>query len=188
MKKKESKLYAFTKPLVDLYVKIFHKPEYIGLENIPSEGKIILAGTHTHSQDSFLLMSVTKRPVHFMAKKELWEFPKGLLFAHMGLIKVDRDRKSPASLIEAKEYLDDGKVVLIFPEGTLEPEHGKLLPFRIGAVKLAYDTNTKIVPFAIKGHYYNKDLSIRFGKPMKISSDLDKEIGRLKNTIEDLRK
>ena len=186
--KKESKLYSFTKPLVNLYVKFFHKPTYIGLDNIPASGKIILAGTHTHSQDSFLLMSVTKRHVHFFAKKELWKFPKGIIFSHMGLIKVDRDNKSPQSLIEAKEYLDDGKVVLIFPEGTLEKEHGKLLPFKIGAVKLAYDTNTKIVPFAIKGHYYSNDLSIKFGKPMKISSDLDKEIERLKNTIEDLRK
>ena len=120
--KKESKLYAFTKPLVNLYVKIFHKPTYIGLENIPETGKIILAGTHTHSQDSFFLMSTTKRPIHFFAKKELWKFPKGLIFAHMGLIKVDRERKCPESIIEATEYLDDGKVVLIFPEGTLEKE------------------------------------------------------------------
>ena len=186
--KKESRLYAFTKPLVNLYVKIFHKPKYIGLENIPKEGKIILAGTHTHSQDSFLLMSTTKRPIHFFAKKELWKFPKGLIFAHMGLIKVDRDRKSPESLIEAKEYLDDGKVVLIFPEGTLEKEHGKLLPFKIGAVKLAYESDTKIIPFAISGKYYKKGLKIEFSKPIKISSDLEKENERLMNIINDLRK
>ena len=133
----------------------------------------------------------TAKPI--MKAKEVMQIlnitrPTLCKYVKQGLIKVDRERKCPESLIEAQEYLDDGKVVLIFPEGTLEKEHGKLLPFKIGAVKLAYDTNTKIVPFAIKGHYYDKDLSIRFGKPMKISSDLDKEIERLKNTIEDLRK
>ena len=185
---KESLLYVITRPIVKVYVKVFLRPTYIGLDNIPKEGKIVLAGTHTHSLDSFLLMSTTKRPIHFLAKKELWRFPYRIIMAHMGLIPVDRENKSPDSLKTAKKYLEDDKVVLIFPEGTLEKEKGKLLPFRIGVVKLAYDTNTKLVPFAISGDYFKKGLRIKFGEAMEISKDLNKELDGLKNTIEELRK
>ena len=185
---KESTLYRLTLPLVKLYVKMFIRPTYVGLDNIPKEGKALLVGTHTAGTDSLLLMSVTKRPIHFLAKKELWKFPKRIIFAHMGLIPVDRDIKSTEPLKIAKKYLDDNKVVLIFPEGTLEKEHGKLLPFKIGAVKLAYESDTKIIPFAISGKYYKKGLKIEFSKPIKISSDLEKENERLINIINDLRK
>ena len=185
---KESILYKVLRPIVNIYVKLILRPKYIGLDNIPINGKIILSGTHTNKLDAILLMSTTKRPIHFLAKKELWKFPYRIIFGHMGLIPVDRSKKSPDSLITAKKYLDSDKVVLIFPEGTLEKEKGKLLPFKIGTVKLAYETDTKIIPFAISGDYYKKSLRINFGKPIKINSDLDKENNRLKNIIENLRK
>ena len=185
---KESILYKIARPIVKLYVKIFMRPTYIGLDNIPKTGKVLLVGTHTSNNDSFLLMSATKRPIHFLAKKELWKFPTGIIIAHMGLIPVDRQNKDTKCLSIAADYLNDDKVVLIFPEGTTEKEYGKLLPFKIGAFKLAYETNTPIIPFAIKGHYYKKGLSIKFGKPIRISDDLDKEKTKLASIIDNLRK
>ena len=184
---KESKLYILVRPLVKLYTKIFIRPTFIGLENIPKEGKVILAGNHTSIYDSILLMSSTKRPIHFLAKKELWQFPKSIIMSHMGLIAVDRQNKSPDSLILAKKYLDSDKVVLIFPEGTTEKEKNVMLPFKMGAIKLANDTNTKIVPFAITGTYYKKGLKIRFGKALNISNNLEEELDNLKDTISKLR-
>ena len=185
---KESKLYIILRPLIKIFTKLFLKPTYIGLDNIPKEGKIILAGNHTDIYDSILLISSTKRPIHFLAKKELWKFPSKIIMAHMGLIPVDRQNKSPNSLLMAKKYLNDDKLVLIFPEGTTEKEYGKLLPFKMGVIKLAYDTNTKIVPFAITGKYFKKDLRIKFGNPINVSKDLEKDLDKLKNNISNLRK
>ena len=135
---KESILYKIARPIVKLYVKIFMRPTYIGLDNIPKTGKVLLVGTHTSNNDSFLLMSATKRPIHFLAKKELWKFPTGIIIAHMGLIPVDRQNKDTKCLSIAADYLNDDKVVLIFPEGTTEKEYGKLLPFKIGAFKFDF--------------------------------------------------
>lgn len=185
---KESVLYIILRPFIKLFTLIFIRPKFIGLENIPKDGKIILAGTHTSIYDSILLISSTKRPIHFLAKKELWKFPSSIIMSHMGLIPVDRQNKSPDSLIIAKKYLKDNKLVLIFPEGTTEKEYGKLLPFKMGAIKLAYDTNTKIVPFAISGKYFKKGLTIKFGKPINISKDFDNELDKLKENIFLLRK
>ena len=82
---KESGLYRFSRPIVKAFTNFFIRPKYEGLENIPEKGRIVLAGTHTHNLDCFLLMSSTKRSVHFLAKDELWKGPKKI-FSNMGLI------------------------------------------------------------------------------------------------------
>ena len=182
---KESILYIIVRPLIKIFTNVFIRPKYEGLDNIPKEGKIILAGTHTSKKDPLILISSTKRPIHFFAKKELWEFPKSIIFNHMGLIKVDRQAHTTDSLGEGTKYLRDNKLVLIFPEGTIEKVKGKSLPYKSGVVRLAYDTNTKIVPFAISG---DKKLTIRFGKSISIkSNNYEKELELLKQHVEELR-
>ena len=185
----ESILYIIIRPLIKLYTKLIIRPKYEGLDNIPVNGKIILAGTHTSKLDPLVLISSTKRPIHFFAKKELWDFPKSIIFNHLGLIKVDRQTHTTDSLGEGKKYLDNDKLVLIFPEGTIEKDKGKLLPFKIGVVKLAYDTDTPIIPFTISGDYKSKNVVVKFGKQVKVkTNDLDEELDKLKNIIEDMRK
>ena len=150
--------------------------------------RIILAGTHTSIFDCLMLIASTKRPVHFLAKKELFVGVKGLLFRNMGLIPVDRSKKDRSSIDSALEYLKKGDIICIFPEGTTQKGRG-LLPFKIGAVKIAHDSNTKILPFVISGKYkpFSKDLRLEFGKAIKVKSDdLDKENEKLRNIIIDL--
>ena len=134
-------------------------------------------------------MSSTKRCIHFLAKDELWKGPKKIIFSNMGLIPVNRRQKDHKSLESAENYLKHEKLIGIFPEGTTEKEKNVLLPFKIGAVKMAKDTDTKIIPFAIIGKYklFSKDLKITFGESIEIkNSDLTKENDKLKNTIESL--
>ena len=183
-KKKESILYIIVRPIITFLFKIFFTPKIIGSKNIPTEGRIILAGNHTSNFDCLLLISCTKRPIHFLAKKELWKGFKKIIFNNLGLIPVDRKNKNHNALVSAEEYLDNEMLIGIFPEGTTEKE-GKMLPFKIGAVKMANDKNSKIVPFVIKGKYklFSKNLTIEFLKPIKITSNLEKEIKKLEDII-----
>lgn len=181
-------LYKVFRPLIRLITKVFLRPKYTGLENIPNDGPIILAGNHIHNLDGFVIISSTKRSVHFLAKKELWEGPKKIIFDNMGLIPVNRKIKDPNVLVNAENYLKNKEVIGIFPEGTTEKGRG-LLPFKIGAVKMANDTNTKIVPFIIKGKYklFSKDLKVIFSNPIEINSNnLDLENEKLRNIIKDM--
>ena len=57
--------------LLPYFCKIFYRPAYIGLENIPKDGSIVLAGNHTNNLDCILLISSTNRTIHFLAKDEL---------------------------------------------------------------------------------------------------------------------
>ena len=87
-------------------------------------------------------------------------------------------------LVHAYNYLENERVIGIFPEGT----HGKkkILPFKIGAVKMAYETQCEIIPFAITGTYkiFSKDLKIEFGKPIKVkNNNLDNENQKLRNIV-----
>lgn len=183
-KKKESILYIIVRPIITFLFKIFFTPKIIGSKNIPTEGRIILAGNHTSNFDCLLLISCTKRPIHFLAKKELWNGFKKIIFNNLGLIPVDRKNKNHNALVSAEEYLDNEMLIGIFPEGTTEKE-GKMLPFKIGAVKMANDKNSKIVPFVIKGKYklFSKNLTIEFLKPIKITSNLEIEIKKLEDII-----
>lgn len=182
--------YWSTRPIIKFFCKYILRAKFYGLENIPKENNFILAGTHTHIMDSLLLVSSTKRQLHFLAKKELWKGWSSFYFKRMGMIPVDRSKKDENVLIKANEYLNNGFAIAIFPEGTTEKEKGVALPFKMGAVKMANETNTKIIPFAITGKYkfLSKNLKIKFGKPIKINSDLEKENKKLQKIVEDLRK
>lgn len=180
----DSILYRLLRPIVKCFVKIFYRPKMLGLENIPKEGRIILAGNHTNIFDCLLLISSTKRSIHFLAKDELWKGMKKILFSNLGLIPVNRRQKDHNALESAYSYLREEQLIGIFPEGTIGKKG--ILPFKMGAVKMASVTNTKIVPFAITGKYkfFSNNLKIVFGKSIKIKSkDLEKENDNLREVI-----
>lgn len=181
---KDSMFYKIVRPIVSFLFKIFFTPKIEGKENIPTSGKIVLAGNHTSNLDCLLLLSSTKRAIHFLAKKELWNGPKKIIFANLGLIPVDRTKHNPDALKKANEYLKSGLLVLVFPEGTTEKGRG-LLEFKRGAVKMASETSSKITPFVITGKYklFSRSLKIKFLKPISVTNDIDKETDNLRNII-----
>ena len=106
----------------------------------------------------------------------------------MGLIKVNRNIKDKTVIPLSIKYLTEEKVIAIFPEGTTEKEN-KLLPFKIGAIKIAHDSNCKIVPFIIKGKYFSRNLKIVYGPLYEIKSDnLDLENKKFMNLIKKMIK
>lgn len=177
-------LYKMLRPLITILFKSLYRPTIIGSENIKTSGRIILAGNHTHNLDCALLISSTKRNIHFLAKSELFKGIKKVFFSNMGLIPVNRKKKDHKSLDMAYKYLENDKVIGIFPEGTIGRKG--MLPFKMGAVKMASETNSLIVPFAITGDYklFSKNLKIIFDKPISLkSSNLEKENERLRNIV-----
>ena len=170
---KENKiLYKFLKLIYSSLLKILYRPKVYGLENIPNEGSIIFVGNHRHAFDPIVVMTYTKRLVHYMAKESIFKGFHGFLFKQIGLIKVYRTKSNPLAVVEAENVLNNGGTVGIFPEGTRNKTEEELLKFRKGAVAIAQKTNSKIIPFAIRGKYkiFKKGLNIEFGKPVDISN------------------
>ena len=169
---KENKvLYKVCKLIYTTLLKVLYRPTAIGLENIPEDGPVIFAGNHRHAFDPVVVMTHTKRIVHYMAKESLFKGLHGVLFKHLGLIKVYRTKNNPEAVQAAVELLKNGGSLGIFPEGTRNKTEEPLLKFKHGAVRIAKTSNSKIVPFAIKGEYklFGKKLIIEFGKPVDVS-------------------
>lgn len=184
---KEPRFYRLVRPLVSLWFRVCYRPVILGKENIPREGRVILAGNHTHNFDCLLLISSTKRTIHFLAKDSLLKGSFAGIFRGMGIIPVDRSKKDPKSLQTAIQYLNEGRVIGIFPEGTINRTEEVTMPFKFGAVKMSADTSSVIVPFVIKGKYqlFHKKIQIEFLKPRKPSSNLEKANEELRQCISD---
>ena len=193
MKMAKSKLpersYKVFKPILGLIYRIYYNPKILGKENIPKTGPIIVAGNHKHVMDQCGPILATKRPIHYMAKKEYFDGKHAWFFKMMGCISVNRSIHDDKAKEEAMNVLLDGKALGIFPEGTRNKTKAFLLPFKFGCVSMAKKTGAYIVPFSVTGDYKfrSKNLVYRIGKPFKVNdmelSDANKkletEIGNL---------
>lgn len=191
---REPILYRITRPLIKILFNLIFRPTYIGLENIPDSGKCILVGNHTSNLDCLLLISATNRTIHFLAKDSLVKGLKRVIFKNMGIIPVNRKIHDKNALDSAIKTLNEDKVIGIFPEGTINKTDDIIMPFKIGAVKMASATGSVLVPFTIKNKYkiFRKSVIIEFYPPYKVNTkkdDLTEENKKLMNIISnELRK
>jgi len=158
----------------------------VGEFNVPQNGSFVLAGNHTSYFDCLFLIAVIKRPVHFLGKHTLFKGVKGPIFRGMGVIPVDRTKShNHEALEEAERQLKNGEIVGVFPEATINRTEDVILPFKIGAVKMAHDTNSPLVPFIITGKYkpFRKSIKIEFCKPITLRNDLEISNKLLMDTV-----
>jgi len=153
---KESTFYKFIKSIFAPILSIFWKIEVHGSENIPQEGKFILCSNHISNMDPILLDMVFRRQIFFMAKEELF---KNKLFGNfikkLGAFPVKRGKGDIGALNLAKKILENGNILGIFIEGT-RSKTGELLKPKPGAVILANETKSKILPVCIKSAFGTK--------------------------------
>ena len=183
--------YKFFKPILGLIFRIYYRPKIIGKENIPKEGAIIVAGNHMHIMDQCGPILASKRPIHYMAKKEYFDGKFAWFFRMMGCISVNRAIHDNEAKEKAMNVLYDGKALGIFPEGTRNKTDSFLLPFKFGCVSMAKKTDAYIVPFSVTGKYKfrSKNLVYRIGKPFKVTNmELSEANKRLEKVIGNLKK
>ena len=182
---KEPYFYRIVRPVISVLFKICYRPTIVGKEFIPKTGRIVLAGNHTNNFDCLLLISSTKRTIHFLAKDSLMKGIKKIIFKGMAIIPVNRSRKDPEALKNAIDVLNKEQVIGIFPEGTINRTENITLPFKYGAVKMASVTDSVIVPFVITGkyHLFRRKIRIEFLNPYKVGTDLEEEKKKLREII-----
>ena len=179
--------YRIIRQIIKVLFKVLFHPTIKGVENIPKNENYVLAGNHTKWLDPIMLIAIIPKQVHFLAKDSLFKGITKPIVKGVGAIPVNRKIHDHQALESAIDTLKEKKVIGIFPEGTINREKKtKTLPFKIGAVKMAYETNTKIIPFVITGEYkiFSSSVTIEFLKPRNISEDLEKENQSLRESIE----
>ena len=142
---KDPKLYRVVRPALAFLFKLIYRPTTVGAENIPKEGKIVLAGNHTHVLNCFSVGLATKRCVRFIAKAELMKGIGKHIFPGLGIIPLDRSTNGKDAVTSAEKCLDEGNIIAIFPEGTVNRTDKPMLPFKGGAVKIAADAGCDLL-------------------------------------------
>ena len=178
--------YRIVRPIVRFLFLSLFRPRIKGIENIPKNENYILAGNHTKWLDPVMLVAIVKDEIHFLAKDSLFKGITKPIVKGMGAISVNRKIHDHQALENAIDALRKGAVIGIFPEGTINREKKEpTLPFKIGAVKMANTTNTKIIPFVITGKYkvFSSTITIEFLKPRTISNNFDLENEKLRVEI-----
>ena len=182
---KDKFFYSFVKPIVRFIIVLLFRPKVIGLDNIPKEGRVILAGNHTKWLDPVMLVSINKRQLHFLAKEELFHGVTKFIVLGMGCIPVNRKIHDKDALESAYKTLEIDNVIGIFPEGTINRTDDVIMPFKMGAVKMSEKTNSPIVPFGITGKYklFGKNrIRIEFFKPF-VANDLENDNKKLERIV-----
>ncbi|WP_066047552.1 lysophospholipid acyltransferase family protein [Robertmurraya korlensis] len=173
-------MYTFARSVVNMIYKPLYRIETIGQENIPKEGSILLCSNHISNFDPIVVGITTPRPVHFMAKEELFQVPLfGKLVPHLNAFPVKRGMSDREALRKGLAILKEDRVLGLFPEGT-RSKTGELGEGLAGAGFFATRSQALIVPCAVIGPYKAfKKLKVVYGKPVdfaeyrknKISAD-----------------
>jgi 1-acyl-sn-glycerol-3-phosphate acyltransferase len=145
-------LIAVLRPFARLLCRVLFKIEFHGAENVPPEGAYIIAPNHVTYADPIWITIPIYRRVYYMAWDKPFEIPGlGLLMRMFGAFPVNLDVAADASAQrEAIDMLRSGRVLVMFPEGG-RTKTGKLMPFKMGAFRLALTLGVPIVPVSIKG-------------------------------------
>ena len=144
-------IYWFVRLTFQPFFRIYFRLSRIGLEHIPSSGPVIIASNHRSFLDPFVIATMARRPMYYVAKKELFVKPwQGWVLNALGAFPVDRGANDRDSIETAKAILARGDIVLIFPEGT-RVRPGALGKPKRGVGRLALETGVPVVPVAVTG-------------------------------------
>jgi putative phosphoserine phosphatase/1-acylglycerol-3-phosphate O-acyltransferase len=129
-----------------------------GVDHIPRTGPVLLASNHRSYFDVAaigLVASRLRRPVRFMAKKEVFDAPiVGQLARALGGIEVERGSGSSDPTRQATAALRAGEVVIVLPQGTI-PRGGHffdpVLHGHTGVARLAAETGAPVIPIGLWG-------------------------------------
>ena len=154
-------------PILSLAVKYrFHHRE-----RMPQTGAFVLAPNHYSEIDPVVIGAASwklGRAPRFLAKASLFKNPVlGWFLRTSGQIPVERaGSKSHAALRAAEELVEKGRMVVVYPEGSLTRDPD-LWPMRgkTGAVRIALERDIPIVPVA---HWGTQALLPRYGKKISL--------------------
>jgi 1-acyl-sn-glycerol-3-phosphate acyltransferase len=180
-------------------LRVLYRVRVDGRDNVPRSGPVILASNHQSFIDSIFLPLCVRRRVTFVAKAEYFESWKtAWFFRAVGMIPLKREGGSASAraLLAAKEVLDSGGVLGIYPEGTRTPD-GRLYRGHTGVARLAIQCGAAVVPVAQEGTAdvqpigammpkFFRRVHLRMGQPLRFDAPADYDGGRIPTT--ELRK
>lgn len=123
----------------------------VHVERVPAVGSMLVVANHIHNADPVLVNAAFPRPLHFMAKKEVFSVPVVKTFLRWGgAFPVDRGKADRNAIRAAQDRLATGIAVGVFPEGTRSLTRS-LAKAHSGAGLLALTSGAPVLPMTVTG-------------------------------------
>jgi glycerol-3-phosphate dehydrogenase (NAD(P)+) len=167
-------LYWLVRAILQPAFHVYFRLSRVGREHVPQTGPVIFAANHRSFLDPFVIATMARRPLYYVAKKELFRNRlQGWLLNSLGAFPVDRGNGDRDTIETATAILARGDAVLIFPEGTRVRPGPPGRPKR-GVGRLALETGAPVVPIAVIGttdvrrgwRIRPRKIRIRAGRPL----------------------
>ncbi|MDX1297753.1 MAG: MFS transporter [Pseudomonas sp.] len=132
-----------------------YRVEHKGLEAIPDEGAAVLVCNHVSFVDALLVGGAVRRPVRFVMYYKIYNLPVlNFIFRTAGTVPIAGRNEDlliyDAAFKKIAEYLRNGELVCIFPEGKLTTD-GELNEFKNGIERIVADNPVPVIPMALQG-------------------------------------
>ena len=131
-------------------LRLFANLDVADAQNVPPFGPLIVVANHLSNSDPALIAATIPRRVGFLAKREIFRGPIASSFLRSyGAYPLNRQGGDAGAYRWTLRALEDGRAVVIFPEGTRNPQGmGKALP---GVAQLALKSGAPLIPVGITG-------------------------------------
>ncbi|MDH4570984.1 MFS transporter [Pseudomonas sp. BN414] len=132
-----------------------YRVEHKGLEAIPEDGPAVLVCNHVSFVDALLIGGAVRRPVRFVMYYKIYQLPVlNFIFRTAGTVPIAARHEDllvyDAAFKKIAEYLRNGEVVCIFPEGKLTGD-GELNEFKNGIERILEENPVPVIPMALQG-------------------------------------
>ncbi|MCC5790749.1 MAG: MFS transporter, partial [Opitutales bacterium] len=136
----------------------FYRLRVNGMENLPAHGPGVLVCNHVTVMDALWITAIQQRRIRFIMSRQILERSSWILqkLLRLGGVIPIHEEDGPKDLMRslkvAREALEKGYLVAIFPEGRLT-RTGHMLPFKTGFEKIIRRTEAPVIPLYIEGGY-----------------------------------
>ena len=161
--------YKVCRVIVRFVMLFVFRLKFVGRENVPKEGGVIVAFNHKSKFDPVVAGLSCKRPLCFMAKEELFKNPVfGALIKALGAFPVRRGKGDIGAIKASLKILGEGKAMLMFPEGH-RIKDGRKVKAKPGVALIAQRAQVPVVPVCISGEYkWMHKITVTYGKPISL--------------------
>ncbi|PAU66137.1 glycerol acyltransferase [Pseudomonas sp. PIC25] len=148
-----------------------YRVEHKGLDAIPDEGPALLVCNHVSFVDALLIGGAVRRPVRFVMYYKIYNLPVlNFIFRTAGTVPIAGRNEDlliyDAAFQKIGEYLKNGEVVCIFPEGKLTGD-GEINEFKAGVERILAENPVPVIPMALQGlwgSFFSRDPNKGFFK------------------------
>lgn len=186
-------LYRIIKIVVKLGMRLYYKEIKVkNVEALDHNGPIIVIANHPNTiMDAWLVSFVTKQPIYFMAKGTFFNSKLKMRFMRsLNLIPINRANESrtqgvsnEASFEECFKVLEEGRTLVIYPEGSSFLER-QLRELKSGTARIALEAenrnngqlNLKVVPMGLiylQAEKFRSSVLVNIGKGMSVVNYLE---------------